>query len=253
MSIIPVLLRRYDDEHGISGLESVMDSRRDDRNWHGFKRALRSALAAPLPGGAAQESMAPAWRGAALAARGEAAVWKPASVLVLLFPGDERPESGGMPDVRFPLVERSSLVGFHRGEIALPGGSREADETALDAALREAREELRLDAATAARIEVLGRLSALRVPPSGFEMSPFVAALDRRPPLAAAMPEIEDVIETRLDILLAPGAASREERELEGRLWNVPYYLIDGRKVWGATAMVLAELAAVLLLSGIAI
>jgi hypothetical protein len=58
--------------------------------------------------------------------------------------------------------------------------------------------------------------------------------------------EIEGIFEARLGSLLAPGAAEEGWVSYEGREWRTPLFRLEGRKVWGATAMILAELAELL-------
>lgn len=205
--------------------------------------ALRDALARPLPGRPAQELMLPAYRfGRPEEAEGRGG-WRRAAVLVLLYPEEgQGPEAGRL---RFPLIERSSEVGRHRGEIGLPGGALEAGETFAEAALREAREELGLEA-EAASPAILGALSPLRVPPSGYEVRPFVALLPRRPAFRPEPAEVAALFEAHLSHLLDPAARGEEERLFDGKPFRVPFFRLGGRKVWGATAMMLAELAAVL-------
>jgi 8-oxo-dGTP pyrophosphatase MutT (NUDIX family) len=199
---------------------------------------LVKAFSKPLPGRPAQDRMLSDFRRRREAAPQAGRAWRPASVLVLLYPDEEG-------DLAFPLVERSSDVGHHRGEIALPGGGLEAGETAAEAALREAREELCLAPEAAAGIGLYGGLTPLRVP-SGFEIFPFVGSLAARPALAPRRGEIEDVFEVKLGALLDPATTDEEDRWYEGEEWRVPYYSLGGRKVWGATAMILAELAAMI-------
>jgi len=201
-------------------------------------QVLEGALRRALPGRPAQDRMLSDFRRRREAAPQEGRAWRPAAVLVLLYP-----DAGG--ELAFPLVERSAEVGHHRGEIALPGGGIEAGETAEEAALREAREELCLAPEAAARIRLLGALTPLRVP-SGFEIFPFVGSLASRPDIAPHRGEIEGVFEARLAALLDPSNVGEEDRRYEGEAWRVPFYSLGGRKVWGATAMILAELAALL-------
>lgn len=199
---------------------------------------LEKAFAKPLPGRPAQDRMLSDFRRRREAAPQAGRTWRPAAVLVLLYPDAEG-------DVAFPLVERGADVGQHRGEIALPGGGIEAGETEGGAALREAREELCLAPADAASIRILGSLTPLRVP-SGFEISPFVGSLAARPAIAPRRGEIAGVFEAKVSALLDPANTDEEERRYEGEEWHVPFYALAGRKVWGATAMILAELAAMI-------
>jgi 8-oxo-dGTP pyrophosphatase MutT (NUDIX family) len=160
--------------------------------------------------------------------------WKEASVLVLLYPADGR--------VVFPLIQRTSGTGVHAGQVSLPGGSREPGESAEECALRETSEELGFDVSD---IRILRELTPLRVPPSRFLVRPFSGTLDARPVLRPSPAEVEECFETGLDDLLFPGSREEDLVERDGRLWRVPFYRLSGRRVWGATAMILAELAAV--------
>lgn len=86
-------------------------------------------------------------------------------------------------DAHYCLMKRASK-GRNAGQWALPGGKIETGESDVEAALREAQEEVSLPSA---RAEVLGRLDH-HVTMSGFVMSPFVVAAPRgwRPVAAAA-------------------------------------------------------------------
>ncbi len=196
------------------------------------------ASAALLPGRAAQERMLPPYRRGLPEVPPEGESWREAAVLILVHPG--------LRGAAFPLVKRSPHLGRHRGEIGLPGGTLEPGEVPLAAALRETQEELGLDSATLAAIRPLGALSPLRVPPSGFVVQPFVAALDFTPAIRPATPELEGVLSFRLLGLLDPKKRICAAVDLGGRCLDVPGYHAGRRLVWGATAMILAELEALL-------
>jgi len=193
---------------------------------------LRRALAGRLPGLPAQERMAPSTRRLEILDRTH---WKRAAVLILLYPVDG--------ELRFPLTRRHEGLPHHPGQISLPGGSLEKGEGPEEAALRETAEELGIDSSA---IEILGRLTPLKIPPSGFEIDPFVGYLPARPRFVPEEREVVEVIEASLDLLSSKEAIGIEERQLRGGLSAVPYWKIAGHKVWGATAMVLAELGELL-------
>jgi 8-oxo-dGTP pyrophosphatase MutT (NUDIX family) len=155
-----------------------------------------------------------------------------AGALVLLYP-----VAGEAHTV---LTLRSTSLQDHAGQISLPGGGLEVGEDALGAALREAHEEvgIRVDA-----LDILGALTPLFIPPSGFCLSPVVAATPSRPDFRPDGLEVEEVIEVALADL--DDAHRRVETwDIRGELRRVPYYALGSYKVWGATAMVLSELAA---------
>ncbi len=99
---------------------------------------------------------------------------RPAGVLVLIHPGDDG-------EARVVLTERVTRDGHHSGEVSFPGGKAEPHDADLVAtALREATEEVALDAA-AAGVRVVGLLERFWIPVSDFEVTPVVAVATRRP------------------------------------------------------------------------
>lgn len=187
----------------------------------------------PLPGDSARLSMLPEYR------RGpgpeeDGKPWREASVLILLYSAADR--------AAFPLIQRTVGTGVHAGQVSLPGGSREKGETAWECALRETSEELGFNTGD---VRMIRELTPLQVPPSRFQVRPFVGVLDVPPIFRPAPAEVEECFETSLDKLLDPAAREEDRVEREGRFWRIPFYRLAGRRVWGATAMILAELASV--------
>lgn len=198
---------------------------------------LRQRLASPLPGPQAHAEMAPLGRDPDLSVldpKGKNG--RLAATLVLLYPG---PDASPM----FVLTERQPTLRAHSGQISLPGGSRDGSETAEETARREAYEEVGVDPEA---LDVLGRLSPLYIPPSGFSVTPVVAALNRRPPFMPHEAEVAALLEVPLADLLDPASRRSSRRSVRGGAFDVPYFELVGYEVWGATAMMLAELAAVL-------
>lgn len=123
----------------------------------------------------------------------------------------------------------------------MPGGVIEPGESIVDAALREAHEEV---AFADADVRVLGLLSSVDIAVSGFRLHPVVATIDRAPDLRPSDREVARILEVPVSTLLDP--ARIDERPMtRGRIALVaPAFLIDDVVVWGATAMVLAEFLA---------
>jgi 8-oxo-dGTP pyrophosphatase MutT (NUDIX family) len=190
---------------------------------------LRVALAGPLPGLEAQRRMAPTPR-PGWQPIGAAGQLRDAAGLVLLFPIEGR--------VHLLLTVRSTRLPSHAGQVSLPGGAVEAGESMEEAALREAHEEIGLEPAL---VRVLGRLTPLHIPVSGFVLHPIVGAVDVRPSYQLAYSEVERVVEVGLDALLDPGCVKHQSGTWDGVARQVPYFAVDDLVVWGATAMVLAE------------
>ena len=158
-----------------------------------------------------------------------------AAVLLLLYPRD-----GQLYTV---LTERRHDLPDHPGQIAFPGGSRDGEETVAQTALREAQEEVGVDTR---RVEVLGRLTHIYIPPSHFCIQ-IVVGYTPEPPVWRPNPdEVESVIEVPISRFLDPATRKITEIEREGRMWKVPYFDLGGHKVWGATAMALGEFVTLL-------
>jgi len=161
------------------------------------------------------------------------------AALLLVYPHDDT--------VHMALTVRGSGLRNHTGQVSLPGGCGDDGESIEAAALREATEEIGVDAST---VELLGRLTPLHIPVSGFLLHPIVGVTSMRPAFQRAEWEVARIIEAPVAMLSDPAAIKREirTRVVKGRSIdvNVPYFDIDGEKVWGATAMVLAEFCAIL-------
>ncbi len=192
---------------------------------------VRRALALPRPGRPAQMRMSPNPRPGDVYPLPPDLHPKEAGVLILLYPHDG--------DLHFFLTKRTDTVEMHKGQIALPGGSQENDESLEETAVRETAEELGIACEC---IQVIGDpLTPVYIPVSGFRATPFVAFTPMRPNLNASVHEVVAVIETPLKILLDDRIVQEEEWEIRGFKMRVPFFLIQGHKVWGATAMMLSE------------
>ncbi|MFZ5493566.1 MAG: NUDIX hydrolase [Pseudomonadota bacterium] len=160
-----------------------------------------------------------------------------AAVLLLLYPA-------GGAQTHLALIRRPDYSGPHSGQIALPGGRREGDETLLQTALRETQEELGIDPAPLA---LLGALSPLYVRASNHLVYPFVAVATQRPQFQPCEREVAEVIEVPLARLRDRRFRGLEVVRFEpfGRV-RVPYFALPGTRIWGATGMILGEFLTVL-------
>ena len=154
------------------------------------------------------------------------------SVLILLYE-----ESG---TIKFPLIRRSIYAGAHSGQVSLPGGKVEPGEDAIQAALREAEEEIGVNRND---VQVIGKLSNFNVLPSNFLVTPVVATIKYVPVFIPDLYEVDRIIEADLHALLNDSAIQEKEILAAGIYPMIaPHFLVQNEIVWGATAMMLNEL-----------
>ena len=196
---------------------------------------LRRRLGEPLPGLAAQLRMAPdprTWPD-------EGASLRPAAALLLIYP-----HAG---EWHVPLTVRGSALRHHTGQVSLPGGRLDRpDESVEHAALREAEEEVGVAPTT---VEIIGRLTPVPIAVSGHLLHPVIGLTQQRPAFSIAAAEVQRLIELPIARLMEPDTVGTEERvrPLPPHVVQIiPYFDVDGARIWGATAMVLAEFAALL-------
>jgi len=163
-----------------------------------------------------------------------------ASVLLMLFPA---PVPGGRWVWRAVLMERTPHEGVHGGQVSIPGGEMEERDggDALVTALREFAEE------TGAAVDahaVVGRLQPLYIAPSAFYVEAFVAVLSREPAWAIDETEVAALLRPEVENWLRPDALQpRPVHVRPGLRAPLPAYEVEGRTVWGATAIWLTEFA----------
>jgi 8-oxo-dGTP pyrophosphatase MutT (NUDIX family) len=159
-------------------------------------------------------------------------VLTPASVLI--------PVVARVPDPTILFTRRALHLKDHSGQVSFPGGRVHADDASPEAtALREAREEIGLDAR---RVELLGRMPEY-LTRTGFRITPVVAILTPPFELQPDANEVEEIFEVPLAFLLDPANHQRQSREWQGELrW---FFAMDfgGHTIWGATAGMLVNLS----------
>jgi 8-oxo-dGTP pyrophosphatase MutT (NUDIX family) len=162
-----------------------------------------------------------------------------AAALILLYPS----VTG---EAHIVLMVRPGGDHIHAGQVALPGGARErGDAFPEGTALREAREEVGLDAA-AAGVTTLGVLESVDVRVSGYLLVPVLALAEHAPRLVADPREVAGLLTVPVRHFLPDAPVVMVEEERDG--WRLRYgaYPVAGHRVWGATGRVLSQLGAVL-------
>lgn len=144
-----------------------------------------------------------------------------------------------------PLIQRSDDGGPHAGQVALPGGAREPeDDFPEGTALREAHEEIGLPPGG---LTVVGRLSPLYISVSNFLIAPVLACGHGLTPdiwrtLSPDPREAQRVL--TVDPFLLEATRADRTVSARGTTYRVPSYRWEDDVIWGATAIILAELCA---------
>lgn len=196
---------------------------------------LKKRLLNPLPGWEAHSLMATqVHKNARTVPRVDA---RTAGVLMLLFPLHQH--------LHLPLILRPNYEGVHSGQMALPGGKVEPqDQDIIHTALRETEEEIGVKVK---RQQVLGQLTDLYIPPSNISVTPIVAYCEKEPAYILDPNEVADIINVSLRELRDPqNQMIAQVKVVGGGIMEAPAFRIQGRIVWGATAMMLSELLDVL-------
>lgn len=129
----------------------------------------------------------------------------------------------------------------HSGQVSFPGGRyEESDGDLVNVALREAHEEVGI---SPLEVEVLGRLTELYIPVSNFVVHPFVGVLLGQPDFRPQAGEVEAILTPPLTLFARPEHRKMTDLTINQgiTLKGVPYFDVEGRIVWGATAMILSE------------
>ncbi len=198
-----------------------------------FIHKLEDQLQRPLPGLMAQLKMSSMSRVRELMKDGPREDAVQSSVLVLLYPADQ--------EIKLVLMLRPHYDGVHSGQISLPGGKYEdGDESLIYTALREVKEEMGIDPW---RVQLLGQLSEIYIPPSNYLVTPIVGYLASPPVFTPDPSEVADIIEISINELISDANIQQKVMRLHnGETIEVPSFYINNNVIWGATAMILSEL-----------
>lgn len=193
---------------------------------------LQQLLDKPLPGFTAQKKMAHAIRQTNIPVADSA---RKAAVLILLYEKFE--------EWYFPLIQRTTNEkDKHSGQVSLPGGKFEnADRTLATTALREAEEELGINSND---VELIGQLTELYIPVSNFLVQPYIGYLSYEPSFTPEVSEVSEIIEAPFVIFQNDNSVQHKDMFFQSgySIKQVPYFDIQNKVVWGATAMILSEL-----------
>lgn len=139
----------------------------------------------------------------------------------------------------FPLIQRNAYEGVHSRQISFPGGKIEVGETPIITAVRETHEEIGV---LPTDVEHISPLTGLYIPPSNFEVHPFMGFTNSLPNFIPDPREVDEIIEVSLRELLNDENERETLVETKYKMkLKTPYFHLNERVVWGATAAILSE------------
>ena len=152
------------------------------------------------------------------------------AVLILLYLEDN--------EIHFFLTKRSNELEHHKGQISLPGGTQEENEELTHTALRETQEEIGINKTS---ISIIGSMTPLFVPVTGFMIHPFIGYSSNKLEPTPDPSEVEAIFSVNISDLLNEANRTIEQRNIRGYDVEVPYFKLNNYEVWGATSMILSE------------
>jgi 8-oxo-dGTP pyrophosphatase MutT (NUDIX family) len=192
-----------------------------------------------LPGEVAHHPLSPLHRPVTSEILKNLTEYKASAVAIILFENQD--------DHHFILIQRTEYNGKHSGQISFPGGKKEESDTSFeDTARRESFEEIGIDLRDAT---LLGKLSPVYIPVSGFLVEPFVFYYPYTPEFQLQNREVASLFSVPLKELLQENVISTMNISSENKLVmkNVPCFNLQEKQVWGATALMINELREVII------
>ena len=201
-----------------------------------LKKYLEARLSQELPGDNAHQQM----MAQPIGQRFKMQYDKPpkkGAVMIALYPDEGK--------IYFPLMQRPSYQGIHGGQVSLPGGKMEdSDDNLIETAIRETFEEIGVKISDN---QVIGSLSDLNVTASNFIVKPVVSILDRKPKFIKDPREVEHIFKAEVQHLIHPKTLQEKELTVAQEIkLKAPFFDIEEKVVWGATAMILSEFVEIL-------
>lgn len=199
-----------------------------------FIYTLEKELKKKLPGSISQKKMAPESRD--LFNMNISSKTKKSSIIILLYCKNSTWYT--------VLFQRPVYDGMHSGQVCFPGGKMEKrDNSLMETAIREAREEIGVDPEN---IKIIGELTSLYIPVSDYLVQPYIGYLDRDPVFVPDPFEVQDIITVPVQILIDPEIRKKKTVKFHGQNIVIPYFSIEHHDVWGATAMIISEFTDIL-------
>tara|TARA_B100001996_G_scaffold380207_1_gene367265 strand:- start:264 stop:884 length:621 start_codon:yes stop_codon:yes gene_type:complete len=153
-----------------------------------------------------------------------------ASVLILIFPHKNI--------WNFFLTKRTDRLKYHKGQISLPGGTKNKGETLEETALRETEEEIGVNKL---EISLIGKLTPYKIPVTPFKIFPFIGWTKAKPYTHPNTQEVQKIITVSIDSLINKKNKKNKIISMKDINVSIPYFELESEHVWGATGCILNE------------
>jgi len=159
----------------------------------------------------------------------------PSAVSILLFEKNNT--------IYFPLIKRTENSHHHKGQIALPGGRKELNESLEECAIRETCEELGLSSDS---IKIIRSLSSLYIPVSNHLVYPYLCYTSENPEFSFNNNEVEKIILCNINDLIHFQKQIVKVKITDNAIIEAPAFIYQQEVIWGATALILNEMKVIL-------
>ena len=203
-------------------------------NFESFKKLLSKIQHLDLPAEKSHIKMMPPYRNELVANHKEPLhTARKAAVLALFYPDE-------FNETKLVLILRKTYKGVHSAQVGFPGGKVEKEDKSLaDTALRETFEEVGVELDN---MVIVKPLTKVYIPPSHFNVFPFIGHCIQTPVLKKQDEEVEAILEVDLKHFLDDSnLKSKKVKPEQLKEFDVPALELNNHLVWGATAMMLSE------------
>ena len=159
-----------------------------------------------------------------------------AGVLILIFPKNN--------EWNFFLTKRANNLQYHKGQISLPGGTKQKYESIKETALRETEEEIGVNKLD---VKLIGSLTPYKVPVTPFIISPFIGWTKTKPYTYPNIHEVQKIITVSIESLINKKNKKNKIISMKDIDVLVPYFELESEHVWGATGCILNEFREILI------